>query len=381
MIAFPSRFKEVKPSATLKYAALAKREGVINLTIGRPDWDSPEVVKNAAKKALDEGKVHYTPSLGIPELRERIAEKLRVENGISGLTGKNVWVSIGAKQVLYEIIMVLVGEGDKVALPDPSWVSYEAMVKLAGGRVEWLPLKAENGFIPDEEFLSALENSKAKVVIINSPHNPTGAVYPPKLQQEIVDICERKDMWIISDECYESFIYEGEAYSLGSIYEKTITVNAFSKSFSMTGWRIGYGATKSVEIMEKIQVIQSQSVSCPVSFVQYAALAAFTSPALEYTKTMVEEYRKRRDYVMNRLKKFNCICITPGGAFYVFPKFPGMDDLKLADRLLEVGVGVVPGSPFGSRGKSCIRLSYGSADVEKLKEAFDRMESVEGILS
>ncbi|MEA3255686.1 MAG: pyridoxal phosphate-dependent aminotransferase [Candidatus Altiarchaeota archaeon] len=370
---YSDRVSKLRESATFKYSAMAKREGVINLTIGRTNFDTPGAIKEAAKKALDEGKVHYTPTKGISGLRGKIVEKLRRDNGILDLDEERVIISTGAKQIIFEAVMALIDEGDQVAVPDPSWVSYESIVKLTGGEVIWLPLKAENGFIPDEKFFSVLENSNPKLILLNSPNNPTGAVYPEKVIRRIVDIAERKDSWIISDEIYEKLIYEGEHFSAGSIYPRCIVVNGFSKEYSMTGWRLGYAACSIKELIDKMNLIQGQTVSCATSFVQYGALAAFSEEVCEETERMRDELRKRRDYLMNRLDKMNVVCTKPGGAFYVFPPV-GVDDIEFTDRLLERRVAVIPGSPFGPSGKGCVRMSYGAASLEELGEAVDRME-------
>ncbi len=376
---FSKRIADVPPSATFRYASLAKREGIINLTIGRPGFDPPSVVIEAAKRALEGGKHHYGPSKGIPELREKISERLTRENKIRGIDSEKVIVSMGAKNILYEIIMTLVDRGTKVAIPDPAWVSYESMVKLAEGEVVWLPLNSERGFVPDEEFIDALDHSEAKIVIINTPNNPTGAVYPERVLRDIIAVAEANDMWIISDECYESIVYEGKHFSIGSVYDKTITVGSFSKTYSMTGWRLGYAACPEFEVIDKMNILQQQSVSNPVTFAQYGALACFTPEAQKFSREMREELKRRRDYALKRVSEFACECMKPNGAFYIFPYFEGRDDIKMADAVLEEGVGVVPGSPFGKQGRGCIRLSYGSAKVEELAEAFDRMERVKGI--
>lgn len=371
---FASRIGGVGASATFKYSALAKKEGVVNLTIGRTDFSTPDIIVEAAKKALDEGRIHYTPTRGIPELREKIAGKLEKENNIGDINPEKILVSTGAKQVIFEAIMSLIGKGDKVGMPDPSWVSYESIVKIAEGDIVWLPLKHEKGFIPDEDFLSTLENSDIKLVFINSPNNPTGAVYPEKVIRKIADIAERKDMWIISDEIYEKIIYEGKHFSAGSIYPKTITVGGFSKEFSMTGWRLGYAACPEKEVIDKMNIIQSQSVSCAVSFVQYAATLAFTPEVREETMIMKETLRKRRDYLARRLQDMQVLERIPSGAFYIFPNFGEIDDVALTEKLLERGVGVIPGSPFGSKGTGCVRISYGAVSQKGMEKAADEIE-------
>lgn len=370
---FADRVLEVKPSATFKYDAAAKKPGVINLTIGRPDFDTPQVIKEAAKKALDEGRVHYTPSKGIPELRKAIAEKLAAENNIPDLDGDKILVSGGGKQIIYCIVMALACKGDVVAIPNPAWVSYEAQIKLADAEVEWLTLKPEEGFVPGEDFLSELEDTSAKLLILNSPSNPTGAVIPERTIKKIMDVCVEKEMFVMSDEVYEKLIYEGKHYSPASEYENVITVNAFSKTYSMTGWRLGYCACANRAVIDRIDIVHQQSLSCCTSFAQYGALAAFSDEAKKAAEKMCEELKRRRDYVMKRIGEMEVVCGKPNGAFYVFPYFNGADDLELADELLEKGVGVVPGSAFGSQGRGCVRISYGSANTDLLSQAFDRI--------
>ncbi len=374
---FANRLNGVTESATFKYSALAKGEGVIDLTIGRTNFDTPALIKEAAKKAIDEGKVHYTSPNGIPELRKAVVEKLDKENNITNLSNEDVIVSTGAKQVIFEAILALIGKNDTVAISDPSWVSYEPIVRLAEGNVKFLPLDLKNGFIPDEKFFSVLENSDPKMIIINSPNNPTGAVYPEKVIEKIIDIAERKDSWILSDEIYEKMIYEGSHLSAGSIYDNVITVNGFSKEFSMTGWRLGYGVCRNKDVIRKMGIIQEQSVSCATSFVQYGALAAFTDDARRDVERMRIELKERRDYLMKRINETNFLCIQPSGAFYAFPYIGEIDDIDYADKLLKKKVAVIPGSLFGSKGSGCIRISYGGANIDSLKKAFDIIEKFE----
>jgi len=378
---FAKRMNNIRESATFFYSKLVRERGekIINLTIGRTNFDTPKKIKDAAKKALDEGKVHYTPSKGIPELRKKIAEKLEKENKISPLTSEDVIVSSGAKQIIFEAITVLIDKGDKVAIPDPGWVSYEPIVRIANGKVVSLPLKFENDFLPGEEFFTSLENEKPKVIILNSPNNPTGMVYPEKVLRKIVEIAEKNDSWIISDEIYEKIIYEGKHFSPGSIYDKCITVNGFSKEFSMTGWRLGYGACKILEVIEKMNIIQQQTISCATSFAQYGALKAFDNDVKKNIEKMVNELKIRRNFLIEKMSKFSKLK-NANGTFYVFPYFGDKerDDVKLFEKFLENGVGVIPGSAFGSQGKGCVRISYGAIRIEKLKKAVERIEEIVG---
>jgi len=371
---YASRLSKINESATFKYSALAKKPGIIDLTIGRTNFDTPKAIKDAAKKALDEGKVNYTPTKGIPELREKIAEKLTKENNIS-VDKESVIVSAGAKQLIFEALMATINPGDIVALPNPSWVSYEALISFAEGKALWLPTKPEKGFIPDEDFLSVLENSKPKLIMINSPNNPTGAAYPEKVIREIVEIAERKDAWLLSDEIYEKLLYEGAHFSAGSIYDKTITINGYSKEFSMTGWRLGYAASKKKEAIENMNLIQGQTVSCATSFVQYAAIAAYTPEARKEVDDIKKELVTRRDHLMKAVKDTGAVCAKPAGAFYIFPSYGDIDDIKLADKLLEAGVATIPGSPFGSQGRGCVRMSYGASKIEDIDKAIERIKT------
>ena len=372
---FAARLSNVEESATFKYSSLAKKEGIINLTIGRTNFTTPRLITRAAVSALENGRVHYTPTMGIPELRGMLAKKLKRENNIPDIGPDNILVSAGAKQIIFEAVMALIGKGDKVAMPNPSWVSYEQIVNLAEGEIIWLPLKHENDFIPDEEFLSALENSSPKLIMLNSPNNPTGAVYPEKIIREIVDIAERKDCWLLFDEIYEKIIYEGKHFSAGSIYPKTITVNGFSKEFSMTGWRLGYCACPNPDLIEKMNLIQSQTVSCATSFVQYGALAAFKEEVAGERDRMITELKERRDRFVKGMNGLFETKVNPAGAFYLFPHLGDIDDLAMADKLLSNGVGLIPGSPFGSQGKGCLRISYGAVSLDEIDVALERIKA------
>ena len=364
---YASRLDKVKESATFKYSAQAKKDGVINLTQGLINHETPKKIRDAAIKALGEGKTTYTPTRGIPQLREKISDKLKSQNGIKGLEAENILVSCGAKHLIFEAVMALINPGEQVALPNPSWVSYESIVHLAEGKIIWLPLKAHEGFIPDDDFFSRLEDSNPKIIFMNSPINPTGAVYPKKTIKKIIDLAERKDAWIISDEIYERIIYDGRHFSPASVYDKTITINGYSKEFSMTGWRLGYAASKVEEVIDRMNIIQSQSVSCATSFVQYAALEAYSKEVSDEVEDMVSELKHRRNLLVEGLSDLGVLNYSPQGAFYLFPKLGG-DDIRLADKLLEDGVGVIPGSPFGSAGQGCVRISYGFIPADRIDE-------------
>ncbi|MEM4473189.1 MAG: pyridoxal phosphate-dependent aminotransferase [Archaeoglobaceae archaeon] len=368
------RVENVKPSATLRISTIAKqlmREGknVIDMSVGEPDFKTPQKIIDAAYKAMNEGKVFYTPTKGIPELLSAIAEKMRKENGVKA-TEENVIVTPGAKYAIYEAIMALIDEGDEVILLDPSWVSYEACIQMAGGKVIWVPHSSDFNDAPIEEYLTP----RTKMIIVNTPSNPLGVVYGKDFLKKIRDIAIDRDLFVMSDEVYEKIIFEGTHYSLASfdgMFERTITINGFSKTYSMTGWRIGY-AVAPKWIIEKMNTIQSHSVSHPTSFVQYAALEALKLED-SFLKEMVAEFRARRDMIIEKLDELGISYAPPKGAFYIFMNVERDGDSFCEEILRKEYVALTPGSAFGVSFKNWVRLSYATSR-DKIAEFLRRLE-------
>ncbi len=368
------RVEAVKPSATMKISSLAKElkrqgEDVIDLGVGEPDFPTPPHIIEAVCKAAKEGKTKYAPTRGIPELLTAIAEKLREENGID-VTEKNIIVTPGAKYAIYEAMMSLIDEGDEVILLDPSWVSYEACVLLAGGKPVWV--KHEEGFedAPIEEHIT----SRTKMIVINTPNNPLGVVYSKVFLKKVRDLAVDHDVFVLSDEIYEKIIFEGKHYSLASfddMLDRTITINGFSKTYSMTGFRLGYAAAPEW-IIREMDKIQSHSVSSPTTFVQYAGLSALKGDH-GFLKEMVAEFKRRRDYLVQALSDLGLEFAPPKGAFYMFVKIGKDSEAFCEEFLREKKVAVTPGSAFGVEFKDWIRISYATS-MEKLKEAVNRLK-------
>jgi len=382
------RVSKLKPSPTLAITAKArelKSRGldVISFGAGEPDFDTPDFVKEACIKALREGRTKYAPSAGIPELREAIADKLLRENGIA-CSPSQVVVSAGSKMVLFLIFMSLLNEGDEVLLLSPYWVTYPEQIRLLGGIPVTVPLSEEEGFVPSAEQIARFLSERTKAIVINSPNNPTGALYPADKLREIAELCVERGIYIISDECYETLVYDdAEFTSIASLSEEvrniTFTVNAFSKTFSMTGWRVGYVACPP-GFAEVIASLNSQSISNVTTFAQFGALEALRNPeAKTYIRRMREEFRKRRDRAYELIGEIPDVSVLkPRGAFYLFPNFSKYadrvgGDVELARRLLEIGrVACVPGSPFGAEG--FLRISY-AVDMNSLEAGIERIRN------
>lgn len=376
------RARDIAPSATLDITAKAKRmakEGIdiVNLGAGEPDFDTPSHIKREAIKAINEGFTKYTPSSGIQELREAIAQKFKIDNSIE-YSSSQIVVSCGAKHSLYNTFQAICEVGDEVIIPAPYWLSYPEMVKMAGARPIFIETKKENNFKVTEEELSSKVTKKTKAFILNSPSNPTGAVYDLDELKMIARLAVKHKFYVISDEIYEKLIYDSKKHisiaSLGKeICDLAITINGVSKTYSMTGWRIGYAAGPQ-NVMDAISNLQSHATSNPTSISQRAAQAAITGDQ-SCVEDMRREFEKRRDLMASRVNKIkNISCIKPEGAFYVFSDVSGlnMDSASLATRLLdEVKVAVVPGTPFGA--KFFIRLSF-AATLENISKGLDRLE-------
>ncbi|MEW6243309.1 MAG: pyridoxal phosphate-dependent aminotransferase [Bacillota bacterium] len=387
------RARNISPSPTLSIDAKAqemKRQGidVITFGVGEPDFDTPEHIKEAGIAAIRAGFTKYTPSNGIVDLKEAIAEKLRIENGLDYKPGC-ILVSMGAKHSLYNAILTLVDDGDEVIVPAPYWVSYTEQVKLAGGIPVIVPTEEQHDFKLTRSQLEGAVTKRTKLLILNSPNNPTGAVYTKEELEAIAGVCEQHGIYVISDEIYEKLIYDGARHvsiaSLGPEIKKlTVTINGVSKAFAMTGWRIGYAAAEK-EIIEAMGALQSHATSSAASMCQKASVKALTGPD-DAVVAMVREFAARRDYIVERLNSIQGVTARrPQGAFYVFPNITGLygrvvggryisDDTTLAEALLEVAeVAVVPGVAFGWPGN--LRFSYATS-MEKIKSGLDRIEAV-----
>ncbi len=388
-----NRILRMCPSATLamsEKSAELKSQGVdvINLSVGEPDFSTPDAIKEAAIQAISENKTHYTPVAGIPELRKAIANKLKKENFLY-CEPENIVVSNGAKHSLANVMMTLLEDGDEILIPSPYWVSYPELAKLSDGTPKFIHCGIDSDFKMTPEQLESNITEKSKLLIFNSPSNPTGMLYSQEELAALAEVIARHpNLYVVSDEIYEYLVYEGKHESLGSfksIYDRVIIVNGVSKGYAMTGWRIGYIAAP-VEIAKACIKLQGQYTSGPNSIAQWAALKAIGDPdcSRDALQTMHEAFKSRRDYMMGRLKQMDGVeARLPNGAFYIFPNikqffgksFEGKvikDDIDLSMYLLnEAHIAIVPGSAFGNN--DCIRISY-AARMEKLESAMDQME-------
>lgn len=377
-----SRVGQVPPSLTLSIAAKAKAmkaDGidVCSFSAGEPDFDTPAHIKDAAKKALDEGKTKYGPAAGEPKLREAIACKLRDENGLS-YKAENVVVTNGGKHSLFNLMLALIEPGDEVIIPAPYWLSYPEMVKLAGGTPVFITADASSGYKITPEQLEAAITPQTKLFVLNSPSNPTGMVYTPAEIKALAEVVVERDILVVSDEIYEKILYDGaEHLSIGAIgpeiFERTIISNGFAKAYSMTGWRLGYLAGP-IELIKAVTTIQSHSTSNVCTFAQYGAIAALEN-SQECVEEMRQAFAKRRELMFERLNAIpGLICPKPDGAFYMFPDISktGLKSMEFCNALLESQqVAVIPGIAFGA--DECIRLSY-ATDVASIEKGMDRLE-------
>ncbi|NJE10169.1 pyridoxal phosphate-dependent aminotransferase [Thermococcus sp. MAR1] len=382
-MALSDRLELVNPSEIRKLFDLAQGvEGLISLGIGEPDFDTPEHIKEYAKEALDRGMTHYGPNAGIMMLREALAWKLKEQNGIEVDPKTQVMVTVGANQAFLMGFAAFLKDGEEVLIPSPMFVSYAPAVILAGGKPVEVPTYEENEFRLSVDDLEKHVTNKTRAIIINSPNNPTGAVLTRKDLEEIADFAVEHDLIVFSDEVYEHFVYDGvKNYSIGALdgmFERTITINGFSKTFAMTGWRLGFVAAPEW-IIEKMTRFQMYNSTCPVTFAQYAAAKALKDErSWKAVEEMRQEYDRRRNLVWKRLNEMGLPTVKPKGAFYIFPRVrdTGLTSKEFSElMLLEAKVAVVPGSAFGSAGEGYIRISYATA-YEQLEEAINRMERV-----
>lgn len=384
------RAQRTSPSPTLAITAKARKmreEGidVLSFGAGEPDFDTPEFIKDAAIAALREGFTKYTPTAGIEPLRKAICDKLWHDNGLK-YEPNQIIVTCGGKHALYNIFQVICDPGDEVIIPAPYWVSYPEMVKLADGVPVFVYADESTGFVPTIDAIREKITARTRAIVVNSPCNPTGAVFPRQTLKEIAALALKHDLYIISDEIYEKMVYDGHEHvsiaSLGEeVKKRTILVNGMSKAYSMTGWRIGYAAAER-ELIAAMTRIQDQSTSNPTSIAQRAALAALQSPD-DAVKQMVAAFAERRRVIVDGLNSIPGFrCAEPGGAFYAFPNVSALYGKRWGDRvinnsdafadyLLEVArVAVVPGSGFGA--DENIRLSY-ACSLDTIRNGLARM--------
>lgn len=392
MIELSRRVKQVSPSATLAMSTRSKAmisEGidVISLSAGEPDWDPPFEAKEAAIDSIRSGSAHYTAVPGLLSFRETISEKLKSENKID-VTADHIIITTGAKYALYEALQALVNPDDEVLVIAPYWVSYVEQIKLAGGIPRIIHTSEDDGFKLDADTLKNHITARVKGIILNYPSNPAGILYNEEELRDILEICNRKDLFIIADEIYEYFTYNGTHTSIASLDKKhqtnIVTINGVSKAYAMPGWRIGYAAGDP-EVIGAMKNIQSHATSNPTTIAQHVALAAMKT-GHQFVDKMVEEFRERREYFVGALNSLHGFrCPQPDGAFYVFPNvqyYLGNEvggevpnnTMEFAEIMLKKAhVSMVPGSAFGMEGY--IRLSY-SNSMDRLQEAIKRINSI-----
>jgi len=373
---FAERVERVEPSATVAVSNLASEleaEGVdvVDLSVGEPDFPTPEPIVEAGKAAMDAGHTGYTPSNGVPALREAIAAKL-ADDGLDYEPGEIV-VTPGGKQALYEVFQTLIDDGDEVVLLDPAWVSYEAMAKLAGADLSRVDLSPHDFQLePALDDLAAGVSDDTELLVINSPSNPTGAVFSDAALRGVRDLAVEHDVTVISDEMYEEITYGVDQTSLGTLEgmaDRTITVNGFSKAYSMTGWRLGYYAA-SEDLVAQSGKLHSHSVTCATNFVQHAGVTALEEVDDEIDE-MTEAFAERRDFLLDAFADRGIDVPEPEGAFYMMLPVDDDDQAWCENALEDAHVAMVPGSAFGTPGYA--RISY-AASLERLEEAVERLD-------
>ncbi|GAB3680690.1 pyridoxal phosphate-dependent aminotransferase [Salinarchaeum chitinilyticum] len=373
---FAARVERVEPSATVAVSNLASQleaDGVdvVDLSVGEPDFPTPEPIVEAGKDAMDAGHTGYTPSNGIPALRQAIADKLAAD-GLD-YAPEEIVVTPGGKQSLYEIFQTLLDDGDEVVLLDPAWVSYEAMAKLAGANLSRVDLAQYDFQLePGLDDLADAVDDDTELLVVNSPSNPTGAVFSDAALEGVRDLAVEHDVTVVSDEIYKEITYGTEATSLGTLdgmAERTITVNGFSKAYSMTGWRLGYYAA-SEELVEQSGKLHSHSVTCATNFVQHAGVTALEEVEAEIDE-MAEAFEERRDFLIEAFAERGVEVPEPDGAFYMMLPVDEEDQAWCEEAIEEAHVAMVPGSAFGTPGYA--RISY-AASLDRLEEAVDRLD-------
>lgn len=355
----------------------AQGRRVVHLEIGEPDFETAPHIREAAKRALDEGYTHYGPSAGLLPAREAIARYVGSTRDIA-VSPDQVVITPGAKPILTFTIMATVNEGDEVLIPDPGFPIYESVVRFLGAVPVSMPLLQERDFRFDPEDLRKRVSSRTKLIILNSPQNPTGGVLAPEDLQAVAEVARERDLWVLSDEIYSRLLYQGEHHSVASIEgmaERTVILDGFSKTYAMTGWRLGYGVAPAA-LAPQIARLQTNVTSCTASFVQMAGIEALEAPQ-DAVDSMLAEFRERRAMVVAGLNDIDGVrCLAPAGAFYAFPRveIPGRTSKQIADSLLEEeGVALLAGSGFGRHGEGFLRLSFANS-IEELDEGLQRLK-------
>ena len=380
------RLSRVPESGTVKISNAVSKlrsEGVdiISFSTGEPDFATPDNITQACVSSLNDHFTHYTPSVGIPQLREAIAEKSRNENNIP-CEASNVLVT-PSKQAIFMTALSLIDEGDEVILPDPSWGTYDACIRLAGGIPRYVEVSSEKDYRLTPEDVAEAISPATKMIFLNTPSNPTGAVATKEDVQGIADLAIDHDLYVMSDEVYEKIIFEGTHYSIASIpgmFERTITINGMSKVYAMTGWRLGW-AIAPPDVFKLLNTLQTHSLTCCTSFAQQAGVEALSGPQDSVSK-MLDEFKARRSIVMEELEKIPTLsCPVPKGAFYIFPSYDhDISSVDLTEYLLyKAHVGVTPGSAFGPGSDKHIRISY-ACSREDLREGMRRIGEALGKL-
>jgi aspartate/methionine/tyrosine aminotransferase len=377
--------KKIKPSGIRKLFDLAQnRKDIISFGIGEPDFTTPDHVRDAAKRAIEEGYTHYTPNAGYADLREALAQKLANFNHIEAKPEELV-VTSGGTQALFSSFYTLLNPGDELIVPDPGFLIYGSQVFLAGGEPVFLPIREENHFQIDADELKGLITVKTKAILLNSPSNPTGMVIKKEILEEVAQIAKEHDLFVISDELYEDILFDGREHvsiaSFPGMKERTISIFGFSKSYAMTGWRIAYLSCPEFLVKEMVKIQQNTAV-CPNSVTQRAVLYGLQNPKQtnDSINKMCVAYQERRDVIMEGFKEIEGFeCMSPEGAFYAFPNITGTgkSSEELSMYLLEkCGVVTVPGNAFGQYGEGYLRFSFATS-VDMIKEGIDKIK--EGI--
>jgi aspartate/methionine/tyrosine aminotransferase len=373
--ALSSAVLEAQSSGIREISNLARDlPGSLRLEVGQPDFRTPDHISDAGKKAIDDGITYYTPTAGLTSLRAKIAAKVKRVNGVD-VSGAQIAVTPGGCGAISAALAAITQPGDEVLLPDPCWPNFRIMLAWTHTNGAFYRCAPENGFLPDPEQLEALVTPRTKVLLVNSPHNPTGVVYPRSLLERLAEIARRHNLWVVSDECYDEIILEGSTDTMSSVLDdgRVITAMTFSKTYSMTGWRLGYSIATEEVTTQITKVLESMS-SNTTSITQVAGEAALDGPQ-DCVAEMVGAYRRRREIVVDLLREAGLLINVPTGAFYIMADVSpsGLAARDFAIRLLkERGVGVAPGTAFGEQAAGAVRISLASSDVA-LREGVGRL--------